>query len=57
MTVTLVALVAVTVSVEEPPAAMEVGLAVIVTVGADDAVTDTVAVAVADPPAPTAVAV
>jgi hypothetical protein len=48
LTVTVVAFVAATVSVEEPPAAMEAGLALMVTVGAAAAVTETVAVAVAD---------
>jgi hypothetical protein len=57
--VTVVAFVAVTVRMDELPAVIEVGLAVIVTVGAwfPVVVTVTVAVAVADPPAPVAVAV
>jgi hypothetical protein len=58
--VTVVAFVAATVNVEEPPAAIDVGLAVMVTVGAVDAPpTVTVAVAVAGvvPDAPFAVAV
>jgi hypothetical protein len=50
-------LLAVTVNVEEPPAAIEVGLATMLTVGAVLAVTVTVAVADADPPAPVAAAV
>lgn len=47
------------VNVEEPLDEMDVGLAAIVTVGAGlvDALTVTVAVEVADPPAPLAVAV
>jgi hypothetical protein len=53
---TLVALVAVTVSVLVPPVERMDGLAVIVTVGAA-AVTVTVAVAVTLPPTPVAVAV
>jgi hypothetical protein len=52
---TPVALAAVTVNVEDPPAVIDVGLAVMPTVGA--AVTVTVAVAVVLPPAPVAVAV
>jgi hypothetical protein len=57
-TVTEVAFVAVTVSVEELPDAIEVGSAAMVTVGAGpDAATVTVAVAVAVPPVPVAVAV
>jgi hypothetical protein len=52
-----VALLAVTVNVEELPTATEVGLATIVTVGALPAVTVTVAVAEADPPPPVAAAV
>jgi hypothetical protein len=55
--VTCVALLAVTVNVEDPPAAIEVGLATTVTVGAGFAVTVTIAVAVADPPPPAADAV
>jgi hypothetical protein len=57
--VTPVALVAVTVRVDELPAAMEVGFALMVTVGAEavPVVTVTVAVAVVVPPAPVAVAV
>jgi hypothetical protein len=60
VTVTPVALAAATVKVEELPDVIEVGLATMLTVGADgpDAgVTVTVAVAVALPPAPIAVAV
>jgi hypothetical protein len=57
-TVTEVAFVAVTVKVEELPAAIEVGFAAMVTVGAGpDAATVTVAVAATVPPAPVAVAV
>jgi len=56
-TVTCVALLAVTVSVDDPPAAIEVGLATMVIVGAGFAVTVTMAVAVADPPPPDAEAV
>ncbi len=52
--VTVVALVAATVSVDVPPAAIEVGFAVIVTVGPVDAPTVTVAVAVMFPPDPLA---
>ena len=54
---TWVALVAVTIRIEELPAAIDVGFAAIVTVGAGFAVTVTVAVAVADPAAPVAVTV
>jgi hypothetical protein len=56
-TVTVVAFVAVTVRVEELPAAIEVGLAAMVTVGAGPVLvlTFTVAVAVTVPPAPVAV--
>ena len=53
-------MVAATDSRDEPPGAMAVGKAEIVTVGAEGggaAVTVTVAVAVTDPPAPVAVAV
>jgi hypothetical protein len=58
VTVTALELVAVTVRVDEPPAATLVGFAVIVTVGAlVVVVTVTVAVAVAWPPVPVAVAV
>jgi hypothetical protein len=57
VTVTWVALVAVTVNMDEPPGIMAVGSAEIVTVGAGVAVTVTVAVAVAVPPPPVAVAV
>ena len=57
MTVTCVAFVAVTVKVEELPELTEDGLAVIVTVTAGSAITDTAAVAVAFPPLPVAVAV
>jgi hypothetical protein len=56
VTATCVALLAVTVNVEELPSLIEVGLATIVTVGAALAVTVTVAVAVADPAVPVAVA-
>jgi hypothetical protein len=52
-----VALVAVTVKVDEAPAAIDVGLATMVTVGAVPEPTVTVAVAVALPPDPAAVAV
>ena len=57
--VTVVALVAITVKVEEPPDAMDVGLAVMLTVGAGGVagVTVTVVLAEALPPAPVAVAV
>jgi hypothetical protein len=55
--VTWFALTAVTVRVDEPPDAMEPGLAVICTVGAGLAETVTVTVAEAVPPAPVAVAV
>jgi hypothetical protein len=55
---TCVPLLATTVSVEELPALMEVGLAEMLTVGGTEfAVTVTVAVAVALPPPPVAVAV
>jgi len=57
VTVTVVALVAVTVSVDEFPEAIDAGFAVMVTVGAGFAVTVTVAVAVIVPPGPVAVAV
>ena len=59
VTVTAVAFAADTVKVEEDPAVMEAGFAVMVTVGAGGGVatTLTVAVAVAVPPAPLAVAV
>jgi hypothetical protein len=57
VTVTCVALVAVTVRVEELPVVMEVGFAAMVTVGALGATTVTIAVAVAVPPVPVAVAV
>jgi hypothetical protein len=53
--VTWVSLVAVTVKVDEFPEVIEVGLAVMLTVG--DAATVTVAVAVVVPPVPVAVAV
>jgi hypothetical protein len=53
--VTCVALVAVTVNVDEPPVTIEVGLAAMLTVGAGATVT--VVPAVAFPPAPVAVAV
>jgi len=52
-----VAFVAVTVNVDEAPAAIEVGLAVMVTAVPELADTVTVAVAVAFPPIPAAVAV
>jgi hypothetical protein len=52
-----VALVAVTVNVDEPPVAIEVGLAAMVTVGAVPEPTVIVAVAVALPPDPVAAAV
>jgi hypothetical protein len=55
VTVTPVALVAATVKVDELPATIEVGLAVMPTVGG--VATVTVAVAVILPPAPVAVAV
>jgi hypothetical protein len=54
--VTLVAFVTVTLNVEDEPELIEVGFAVMLTVGAD-AFTVTVAVAVAVAPAPLAVAV
>jgi hypothetical protein len=57
VSVTVVALVAVTVKMDELPAVIDVGLAVIVTVGAGLGVTVTVAVAEVFPPAPVAVAV
>jgi hypothetical protein len=53
--VTVVALLAVTVSVDELPEVIEVGLAAMVTVGAPATVT--VAAAVVFPPVPVAVAV
>jgi phage-related minor tail protein len=52
-----VAFVAFTVKVDELPTVIEVGLAVIATVGAGLAVTVTVAAAEVFPPAPVAVAV
>jgi hypothetical protein len=55
VTITWVALVAVTVKVDELPELIEGGLAVMVTVG--DAATVTVVVAVVVPPVPVAVAV
>jgi hypothetical protein len=57
--VTAVAFIADTVRVDEPPATIDVGWAVMATVGAGGraATTLTVAVAVALPPAPVAVAV
>jgi hypothetical protein len=55
VTITWVALLAVTVKVDELPELIEGGLAVMVTVG--DAATVTVVVAVVFPPAPVAVAV
>jgi hypothetical protein len=57
VTVTPVAFMAVTVSVDEAPEVMDCGVAVIVTVGAGFAVTVTVAVAVTFPPGPDAIAV
>jgi hypothetical protein len=57
VTVTAVAFVAVTVSVDEFPETIDVGFAAIVTVGAGFVVTVTVAVAVVVPPGPIAVAV
>jgi len=57
LTVTCVALVAVTVSVDELPEAIEAGLAVMVTVGFVGGTTVTVAVADAVPPVPVAVVV
>lgn len=56
LTVTAVALLAVTVSVEELPEVIEVGFAAILTIGAG-LVTVTVALAEIFPPAPVAVAV
>ncbi len=55
--VTCVAFVAVTVRIDEAPAVIEVGFAVIVTVGDCADTTDTVAVAEALPPLPVALAV
>jgi hypothetical protein len=55
VTVTVVALLAVTVKMDDEPSTIEVGLAVIVTVGA--AATVTTAEAVTFPPGPVAVAV
>jgi predicted S18 family serine protease len=55
--VTWVAFTAVTVSVDEPPDAIEAGLAVIVTPGGGFAVTVTVVAAEVLPPAPVAIAV
>jgi hypothetical protein len=52
-----VAFVAATVKVDEPPALIEMGLAVMLTVGAVADATVTVAGAEAFPPAPNAVAV
>ena len=57
MIVTCVALVAVTVRMEELPAVIDVGLEAIVTVGRTAGPRVTVAVAVVVPPAPVAVAV
>jgi hypothetical protein len=57
VSVTAVAFVAVTVRVDELPAAIEVGFAVMVTVGAGSAVTVTVAAPEAFPPVPLALAV
>jgi hypothetical protein len=56
VTVTWVALAAVTVKVEELPEVMDVGLALIFTVGAGELATVIVAVAVLFPPGPVAVA-
>jgi hypothetical protein len=55
--VTVVALAATTVKVDEAPAAIVAGLAAIVTVGAGFPVTVTAALAVTVPPVPVAVAV
>jgi hypothetical protein len=57
VTVTLVALVAVTVNWEDPPMYIVGGLAVMATVGATFAATVIEAVAAAAPPGPLAVAV
>jgi hypothetical protein len=57
VTLTWVALAAVTVKVEELPEVMDVGLALIFTVGAGELATVIVAVAVLFPPDPVAVAV
>jgi hypothetical protein len=57
VTVTWVAFAAVTVKVDEPPAVIEAGLALMVTVGAGAAVTVTVVFAEAFPPVPVAFAV
>lgn len=57
VTVTWVALVAVTVKVDELPEVIDVGFAVTLTVGAGEAETVTVAADVLFPPAPVAVAV
>ena len=57
VTVTWVAFIAVTVNVDEPPAAIDAGLAVMLTVGGGFVVTVTVAPAVVFPPAPVADAV
>jgi hypothetical protein len=57
LTVTWVELVAVTVKVDEFPAVMDVGFAVMLTVGAAGGTTVTIVVAVAFPPVPVAVAV
>lgn len=57
VTVTCVALVAVTVKVEELPAVIEAGSAVILTVGIPGTATVTVVVTVVFPPAPVATAV
>ena len=57
VTVTALALVAVTVSVDEFPDAIDAGFAVMVTVGAGFGVTVTIAVALVVPPGPAAVAV
>jgi hypothetical protein len=57
VTVTWVALVAVTVKIDELPVVIDVGLAAILTVGAGELPTVTVAAAVLFPPVPVAVAV
>lgn len=56
-TITWVAFAAIMLNVDELPELMEVGAAVMLTVGAAGATTVTVAVAEAFPPAPAAVAV
>ena len=52
--ITCVALTAVTVTMDEPPGAIDAGLAVMVTVGAGFGVTVTIEVAEVFPPAPVA---